>query len=140
MQSRSAHSTPYEAREEFATLTSPTSRPSSSPSPEPSPTLQRQNRLDLTNGKWHKLIIEWERREIGFIPYRPLGAWDDPTRRQVLMAAASRRGANTNQIALAWLLEVSPVTLPIPGTATPKSPGRHPRPPDKSLRMSLSST
>jgi pyridoxine 4-dehydrogenase len=35
------------------------------------------------------------------------------------VAAASRHSANTNQIALAWLLAVSPVTLPIPGTATP---------------------
>ena len=34
-------------------------------------------------------------------------------------AAASRHSANTNQIALAWLLAVSPITLPIPGTATP---------------------
>jgi aryl-alcohol dehydrogenase-like predicted oxidoreductase len=34
-------------------------------------------------------------------------------------AAAFRHSANTNQIALAWLLAVSPVTLPIPGTATP---------------------
>ena len=36
-----------------------------------------------------------------------------------LRAAASRHSANTNQIALAWLLAVSPLTLPIPGTATP---------------------
>ena len=52
-------------------------------------------------------------------PYRPLRAWDDPTNRHVLVAAASRHSANTNQIALAWLLAVSPVTLPVPGTATP---------------------
>ena len=57
-----------------------------------------QNRLDLTNGNWHNMLIECERHKIGFVPYRPLRAWDDPTRRQVLMAAASRHGANTNQI------------------------------------------
>jgi aryl-alcohol dehydrogenase-like predicted oxidoreductase len=34
-------------------------------------------------------------------------------------AAASRHSAHTNQIALARLLAISPVTLPIPGTATP---------------------
>ena len=78
-----------------------------------------QNRLNLTNGNWHNMLTECELHEIGFIPYRPLRAWDDPARRQVLTAAAFRHSANTSQIALAWLLAVSPVTLPIPGTATP---------------------
>ena len=36
----------------------------------------------------------------------------------MLTPAASRLGASTDQIALAWLLAVSPVTLPIPGTST----------------------
>jgi pyridoxine 4-dehydrogenase len=36
----------------------------------------------------------------------------------VLTPAASRRGASTDQIAIAWLLAISPLTLPIPGTAT----------------------
>ena len=40
-----------------------------------------------------------------------------PAHQQVLTAAASRHSANTSQIALAWLLALSPVTLPIPGTA-----------------------
>ena len=78
-----------------------------------------QNRLNLTDGNWHDMLTECERHETGFIPYRPLRAWDDPAHRQVLTAAASRHSANTSQIALAWLLAVSPVTLPIPGTATP---------------------
>ena len=78
-----------------------------------------QNRLNLTNGNWQTVLTECERYETGFIPYRPLRAWDDPAHQQVLAAAASRHGATINQIALAWLLAVSPVTLPIPGTATP---------------------
>jgi pyridoxine 4-dehydrogenase len=40
------------------------------------------------------------------------------SRTQVFTAAASRHSANTHQIARAWLLAISPVTLPIPGTAT----------------------
>ena len=36
----------------------------------------------------------------------------------MLTPAASRLSASTDQIALAWLLDLSPVTLPIPGTAT----------------------
>ena len=77
-----------------------------------------QNRLNLASGNWHNMLTECESHGIGFIPYRPLRAWDDPAHQPVLTAAASRHGANTSQIALAWLLAVSPVTLPIPGTAT----------------------
>jgi pyridoxine 4-dehydrogenase len=78
-----------------------------------------QNRLNFTNSNWHNMLTECERYETGFIPYRPLRAWSDPAHQQVLTAAASRHSANTSQIALSWLLAVSPVTLPIPGTATP---------------------
>jgi pyridoxine 4-dehydrogenase len=78
-----------------------------------------QNRLNLTDGNWRHMLTECESHKIGFIPYRPLRAWNDPTYPQVLTAAAVRHRASTRQIALAWLLAVSPVTLPIPGTATP---------------------
>jgi aryl-alcohol dehydrogenase-like predicted oxidoreductase len=64
------------------------------------------------------MLAECESHQIGFIPYRPLRAWDDAARQQALARAAPRHNANTNQIALAWLLAISPVTLPIPGTAT----------------------
>jgi aryl-alcohol dehydrogenase-like predicted oxidoreductase len=77
-----------------------------------------QHRLDFSNSRWRDMLNECETHEIGFIPYRPLRAWDDAAHRQVLTSAASRLGASTDQIALAWLLAVSPVTLPIPGTAT----------------------
>ena len=77
-----------------------------------------QNRLDFSNSRWRDMLNECETHEIGFIPYRPLRAWDDAAHRQVLTPAASRLSASTDQIALAWLLAVSPVTLPIPGTAT----------------------
>ena len=65
------------------------------------------------------MLTECESHEIGFIPYRPLRAWDNARYQELLTPAASRHSANTNQIALAWLLAVSPITLPIPGTATP---------------------
>ena len=45
-------------------------------------------------------------------------AWDDAAQQQALAPAAFRHHANTDQIALAWLLAISPVTLPIPGTAS----------------------
>ena len=77
-----------------------------------------QHRLDFSNSRWRDMLNERETHEIGFIPYRPLRAWVDAAHRQVLTQAASRLSASTDQIALAWLLAVSPVTLPIPGTAT----------------------
>jgi aryl-alcohol dehydrogenase-like predicted oxidoreductase len=77
-----------------------------------------QNRLDLSNNRWRDMLTECESHEIGFIPYRPLRAWDEGRCRELLVPAASRHRAGTNQIALAWMLAVSPVTLPIPGTAT----------------------
>jgi len=77
-----------------------------------------QHRLDFSNSRWRDMLNECETHEIGFIPYRPLRAWVDAAHRQVLTQAASRLSASTDQIALAWLLAVSPVTLPIPGTAT----------------------
>ena len=77
-----------------------------------------QNRLDLTNRDWRDMLADCESQGIGFIPYRPLRAWDDAALQEALTQAASRHDAHTDQIALAWLLAISPVTLPIPGTAT----------------------
>jgi pyridoxine 4-dehydrogenase len=77
-----------------------------------------QNRLDLTDNGWRQMLTECESHEIGFIPYRPLRAWDDAGYQGLLTPAASRHDANTNQIALTWMLAISPVTLLIPGTGT----------------------
>ena len=65
------------------------------------------------------MLAECESHNIGFFPYRPIRAWADAALGQFLMPAASRHDATTDQIALAWLLAISPVTLPIPGTTTP---------------------
>jgi pyridoxine 4-dehydrogenase len=77
-----------------------------------------QNQLDLTKRHWRDMLTECESRGIGFVPYRPLRAWQDATEQEPLTRAASRHNAHTSQVALAWLLAISPVTLPIPGTAT----------------------
>jgi aryl-alcohol dehydrogenase-like predicted oxidoreductase len=77
-----------------------------------------ENHLDLSSHSWLDMLTECESHEIGFIPYRPLRAWDDAKQQHTLARAAGRHNANTDQIALAWLLAISPVTLPIPGTAT----------------------
>jgi aryl-alcohol dehydrogenase-like predicted oxidoreductase len=77
-----------------------------------------QNRLDLTRPDWRDMLTVCESQGIGFIPYRPLRAWDDAGQQQALAPAAARLGADTDQIALAWMLAISPVTLLIPGTGS----------------------
>jgi pyridoxine 4-dehydrogenase len=55
-------------------------------------------------------------RGIAFIPWYPLGA-GSALRAAKLKRVAARHGATPAQVALAWLLERSPIMLPIPGTS-----------------------
>jgi aryl-alcohol dehydrogenase-like predicted oxidoreductase len=54
---------------------------------------------------------------IAFLPYSPLAAGDLAEPGGALAEIASGHGATPGQVALAWLLQHSPVTLPIPGTS-----------------------
>ena len=53
---------------------------------------------------------------IGFIHWFPLAAGELTGPGAVVDRVARTHGATTGQIALAWLLQHSPVILPIPGT------------------------
>jgi hypothetical protein len=55
---------------------------------------------------------------VGFIPYFPIGGGDLGETGEALASVADDHGATPRQVALAWLLERSPVTLPIPGTSS----------------------
>lgn len=55
---------------------------------------------------------------IGFIPWYPLGAGELTAGDGPLAGIAARLGATPSQVALAWLLERSPVMMPIPGTSS----------------------
>ena len=62
-----------------------------------------------------------ERRGIGFLPWYPnaggkLLKADHPAA-QALARIAARHAATLAQLSLAWLLQRSPVMLPIPGTS-----------------------
>lgn len=59
-----------------------------------------------------------EERGIAFLPYFPLVSGALEGRQPVLRAAAKRHDATVAQVALAWLLARSPVTVPIPGTTS----------------------
>jgi len=55
--------------------------------------------------------------DIGFIPFWPVGAGDLASN-EAIAAIATRYDASAAQIALAWLLQRSPVILPIAGTSS----------------------
>ncbi|ANJ68067.1 hypothetical protein A9404_12395 [Halothiobacillus diazotrophicus] len=54
---------------------------------------------------------------IPFLAYFPLGMGKLPKHDAALQRIATARGATAAQIALAWLLALSPMMVPIPGTA-----------------------
>ena len=77
-----------------------------------------QNLYHAGNRASEALLEHCTAHDIGFIPWFPLGnralvADDGP-----LAGIASRNGCTPAQVALAWLLQHSPVMLPIPGTGS----------------------
>jgi aryl-alcohol dehydrogenase-like predicted oxidoreductase len=77
-----------------------------------------QNLFNLTTRKSQDVLDYCEQKGIGFIPWFPLvsGALSDQGGPVAEIAEA--HGATPNQVALAWLLQRSPVMLPIPGTTS----------------------
>jgi pyridoxine 4-dehydrogenase len=77
-----------------------------------------QNRYNLADRSSEDVLEHCEREGIAFLPFFPLavGRLAKPGGR--LARLARDRGAAPGQIALAWLLQRSPVMLPIPGTTS----------------------
>lgn len=63
------------------------------------------------------LLERCERLGLGFIPWSPLATGKLAKPGSVLEKAAQRHNSTPAQLALAWLLHRSPVTMPIPGTS-----------------------
>jgi aryl-alcohol dehydrogenase-like predicted oxidoreductase len=59
-----------------------------------------------------------QRDGIAYVPYFPLGGGRPRTDQATLAKVAARHEATVAQVALAWLLTASPVTLAIPGTSS----------------------
>ena len=76
-----------------------------------------QNLYNLGNRQSEAVLDYCTRHSLGFIPWFPLAAGDMARKGGALDVAAKRHGATMAQLALAWLLQKSPVILPIPGTA-----------------------
>ncbi|MFM9127927.1 MAG: aldo/keto reductase, partial [Solirubrobacterales bacterium] len=76
-----------------------------------------QNRFSISDRGSLEVLLACERHELAFLPWFPLVAGDLEAG-EVIDAIADRHDATRYQVALAWLLQRSPVMLPIPGTSS----------------------
>lgn len=76
-----------------------------------------QNRYNLTDRSSEDVLKYCERQGLAFIPWAPLGAGPLTEPGGPLDRVAQEHKATQGQIALAWLLQSSPVMLVIPGTS-----------------------
>lgn len=76
-----------------------------------------QNRYNIADRTWEKVLEYCERENIGFMPWAPIDAGKSMNE-TTLAAVAKEQSASVYQVALAWLLAHSPVMLPIPGTSS----------------------
>jgi aryl-alcohol dehydrogenase-like predicted oxidoreductase len=76
-----------------------------------------QNRYNFADRGSEDVLKYCEAHGIGFIPWFPLAAGELTREGSALDAIAKAHGATPSQIAVAWLLQRSPVIIPIPGTS-----------------------
>lgn len=79
------------------------------------PIVSVQNKFSLGDRASQPLLDHCTEHGIGFIPWRPVADHVDDS---ALQEVAAAHDATASQVALAWLLQLSPVMLPIPGTST----------------------
>jgi aryl-alcohol dehydrogenase-like predicted oxidoreductase len=76
-----------------------------------------QNQYNVGNRGDEALLEACEAYDVGFVPYFPVGAGNlDGV--EGIDEVVQNHDATRYQVALAWLLHHSPVTLPIPGTSS----------------------
>ena len=96
------------------------------------PVVSVQNQYNVADRHWDSVLDYCTRERIAFIPWHPLGA-GSLTRHGAALAVrrflgrdqsppsisevARRHRATPSQVAIAWLLQRSPIVLPIPGTS-----------------------
>lgn len=82
------------------------------------PIVSVQNRFNLADRSSEDVLERCTREGIGFIPWYPLATGQLAQPGGALETLAAQHGVQPAQIALAWLLHLSPVMLPIPGTSS----------------------
>jgi pyridoxine 4-dehydrogenase len=82
------------------------------------PIVSVQNRYNIEDRNSENVLVYCEKENLGFLPWFPIGGGSGLKPENPLNAAAKAHGVSVFQVALAWLLERSPVMLPIPGTSS----------------------
>lgn len=77
-----------------------------------------QNRYNVDDRKWDNTLKYCEKEGLGFMPWAPVGG--GRVKSATLETVAKELNATVYQVAIAWLLQRSPVMLPIPGTSSVK--------------------
>ena len=77
-----------------------------------------QNRYNLSDRRSEDVLMACQSDGLAFLPWFPLATGQLAERGGQLDEIARRHRATPAQVALAWLLAHSPVTLPIPGTSS----------------------
>jgi aryl-alcohol dehydrogenase-like predicted oxidoreductase len=87
--------------------------------------VQNQLSLEYTSPIEKGEVALCEQRGIAFLPWSPLGgiprAGEAAGRHGAVRDAAEAHGVSPQQVALAWLLSLSPAVIPIPGASRPES-------------------
>lgn len=79
-----------------------------------------QNRYSLFDRASEDVMQFCTDHGIMFIPWYPIGGGQGSYGDEVVQKIADKYGATTRQVSLAWLLQHSPVIVPIPGTSNPE--------------------
>ena len=85
------------------------------------PIVSIQNRYNITDRESEAALNYCEKEKMGFIPWAPIGGGRSRSLSKAgnaLEVEAKRHNVSVVQLALAWLLQKSPVMLPIPGTSS----------------------
>ena len=82
------------------------------------PIVSVQNRYNIEDRESENVLAYCEKENLGFLPWFPVGGGRGLKPEHPLSLAAKAHSVSVYQVALAWLLERSPVMLPIPGTSS----------------------
>jgi aryl-alcohol dehydrogenase-like predicted oxidoreductase len=77
-----------------------------------------QNQYNIGDRKHEEVVEYCTKHNLGFIPWFPVAAGELARPGGKLDSIAKKNGISVSQLSLAWLLQHSPVMLPIPGTTS----------------------
>ncbi len=82
------------------------------------PIVSVQNQYNVADREWENTLAYCEKEKLAFMPWSPIGGNRGLRPGGALETAAKNHNTSVIQVALAWLLQRSPVMLPIPGTSS----------------------